>query len=295
MELVSVLMSVYNEPIDYIEKSVNSILRQTYRNFEFIIVVDNPSNDFLCEYLKRIEVEHDNVHIEINDKNMGLVKSLNKGLSFCNGRYIARMDADDISDKNRIEEQVFFLKKHDYDLVASDIILFSEESERYVKFPELDPECKKKMIHSNCLPHPAWLGKKEVFSSLNGYRDIATCEDYDFLLRAMDRGYKFGNVSKGLLKYRLNPKGISRENKIKQNVIFRYLASNYRKQGIVTINDYNNFMNSNDYKEWLRQEKSLDYKKQAIIDEKRTVVKLVKKLLYVTDKMYLYKKFILKI
>lgn len=108
MELVSVLMSVYNEPIDYIEKSVNSILRQTYRNFEFIIVVDNPSNDFLCEYLKRIEVEHDNVHIEINDKNMGLVKSLNKGLSFCNGRYIARMDADDISDKNRIEEQVFF-------------------------------------------------------------------------------------------------------------------------------------------------------------------------------------------
>ena len=111
----------------------------------------------------------------------------------------------------------------------------------------------------------------------------------------MDRGYKFGNVSKGLLKYRLNPKGISRENKIKQNVIFRYLASNYRKQGIVTINDYNNFMNSNDYKEWSRQEKSLDYKKQAIIDEKRTVVKLVKKLLYITDKMYLYKKFILKI
>ena len=54
-------------------------------------------------------------------------------------------------------------------------------------------------------------------------------------------------------------------------------------------------MNSNDYKEWSRQEKSLDYKKQAIIDEKRTVVKLVKKLLYITDKMYLYKKFILKI
>ena len=101
--LFSVLMSTYNETTKELDESINSILQQTYSNFEFLIINDNPNNYELEKTLKsykdsRIKIIH-------NEENLGLVKSLNNGLKYCNGQYVARMDADDISCPSRIQDE----------------------------------------------------------------------------------------------------------------------------------------------------------------------------------------------
>ena len=115
-KLISVIMSAYNEREIEFESSINSILNQNYENIELIIVNDNPQNEKLGHYLNNISDKR--VKLIKNDSNIGLVSSLNKALSICNGEYIARMDADDISYKNRFQEQIVFLETGKYDLIG---------------------------------------------------------------------------------------------------------------------------------------------------------------------------------
>lgn len=106
-ELVSVIMTNYNTPEDYLRQAIESILNQTYSNFEFIIVDDASTDDSLLV----IESYNDNrIIILKNEVNIGLTKSLNKALDICKGEFIARMDSDDISEPERFEKQVRFLK-----------------------------------------------------------------------------------------------------------------------------------------------------------------------------------------
>ena len=105
--LVSVIMSNYNTPEEYLRASIESILEQTYRNFEFIIIDDCSTDDSLS-----IIESYDDSRIVIirNEQNLGITKSLNKGLAVAKGEFIARMDADDVAFRNRFEKQVDFLK-----------------------------------------------------------------------------------------------------------------------------------------------------------------------------------------
>ena len=110
--LVSVLMCVYKEDSEYLSQAIESILNQSYNDFEFIIVGDSPDSDrervfsLIEEFAKR----DSRIYFVQNKTNIGLPRSLNKGLKFCHGKYIARMDADDISYVNRLEEQVKFME-----------------------------------------------------------------------------------------------------------------------------------------------------------------------------------------
>ena len=105
-KLISVVMSVYNEKIEWIKDSVKSILGQSYTNIEFIIVIDNPGLDReVKEYLENTAKTDGRVVLLQNKENVGLAKSLNRGIAAANGAYIARMDADDISEKNRLDLQ----------------------------------------------------------------------------------------------------------------------------------------------------------------------------------------------
>ena len=89
-------MSSYNEPIEYVQKAVNSILNQTYKYFEFIIVIDNPNNSELISFLSSTANKDERIILLINKRNIGLAMSLNRALSVSTGGFIARMDADDI-------------------------------------------------------------------------------------------------------------------------------------------------------------------------------------------------------
>ena len=107
--LISVVMSNYNTPIKYLKESVDSVLDQTYSNFEFIIIDDGSTDDSL-EFIK--SYDDPRIKLIINEKNIGLTKSLNKGLDAAQGEFIARMDSDDICYSERFEKQIEYMKEH---------------------------------------------------------------------------------------------------------------------------------------------------------------------------------------
>lgn len=277
-ELVSVIMSTYNEPIDYLKKSVDSIIKQTYRNIEFIIIIDNPDNYELASIISQYKEIDKRIIIIKNDKNLGLVESLNKGLSIAKGKYIARMDADDISDEKRIQMQIEFLKKNKYDLVSSNYILFFSETndKQNIVFPEKFEDCKKRLKHTNCLPHPCWLGYKYVFEDMKGYRNIKTCEDYDFVIRSVCAGYKIGNCQQFLLNYRFNSKSISRTNEAFQFLITKYIANSYKKNQFIDLYDYDKFVKSNKF---ILEKEKIDNMLETKYQFKQTKIK-PKKIFY---------------
>lgn len=238
-ELVSVIMSTYNEPMEWLDKAIISILEQSYKELEFIIVCDNPTNKILCERLNYYRDKDKRIKLVYNKENIGLTKSLNKALELASGKYIARMDSDDIANIDRIKEQMLYLKENSLDLVGSGVSCIAENEEVITKlnnFPEEAKKVSKKILYNNCLPHPTWLGKKEVFDNLDGYRNINYAEDYDFLLRAVFSGYKLGNIKKVLLDYRMRESSISNQNGLKQFVTSQVLTNTFRSKELL---DYN--------------------------------------------------------
>lgn len=250
-------MSIYSEPITILEKSINSILNQTYQNIEFVIIVDNPQNKMAIEYLKKIRDER--IKLFINSENKGLVYSLNKGIAECSGIYIARMDADDIAESNRFEKELGYLKSQNLDLVSSNYLIIDQNDKLIgrTNFPQGQRKIKRLLAKKNCLGHPTWLGKKSVFESLNGYRNIDSCEDYDFLIRLSISGFAFDNCKKPLLKYRFNVKGISRKKESKQKIISKILASNYKLNKVTNLTSLETYLKSTDFKYALKQQEKL--------------------------------------
>ena len=110
MDLITILLSAYNEPIYMIKKSVESILSQTYTNIEVILINDNPQYMELDQLFKKYRSRDARVRYVYHEENKGLVYSLNEGIKMATGNYVARMDADDISYCDRLEKQIKFLK-----------------------------------------------------------------------------------------------------------------------------------------------------------------------------------------
>lgn len=261
--MISVLMSTYKEPVSYVQKAVQSILNQSYSNIEFIIIVDDPYNEPVIKYLKICEEKDKRIRVCINGNNIGLVASLNKGLLLCSGEYIARMDADDISNSVRLENQLYYIKRKGYDLVGAQIETFTDE--RTIGtfcFPEECLECEKALKYYTAVPHPAWLCKREVYEKLEGYRNIKTCEDYDFLIRAVLAGFKLGNCSEKLLRYRRNMASISNTNINTQNVIAKFLARKFRHGKVVEMEEYEKYIQSEKYERAVLKNKKLDKNKK---------------------------------
>jgi len=257
MSKISVIMSIYKESKDELEKSIYSILNQTFTDFEYIIVIDNPIDKWRVDYVKSISDKR--IKLIINEKNLGLTKSLNIALSYAKGKYIARMDADDISMPNRLEKELDYLIKNNLDMCGSYVTCFIGEKDiKKIKFPVTYKGIKKVAYIQNCIAHPTFFVKKEIYDCLKGYNNVIACEDYDFLLRALDKGYKIGNVPEVLLKYRISPSSISRSNPGKQILISNYIKKFYKKNTnfYVTEEMINEFLLS---KKYIKQIKSFDY------------------------------------
>ena len=114
----SVVMSVYNEKIEWLKQSIDSILHQTFTDFEFIIVIDNPHYEEGIKLLIDYSTSDSRIILLFNESNIGLTKSLNKGIREAKGKYIVRMDADDVSIIGRLAKQIKFMDSHP-DIVAS--------------------------------------------------------------------------------------------------------------------------------------------------------------------------------
>lgn len=235
-------MSIYKEPIEWIKLSIESVLNQTYPNMEYVIVLDNPNHYEAKEYIKDLVRRQFNITFLINEKNLGLVQSLNKGLLYCSGDFVARMDADDISLPDRIERQLLYLEKHKLDVIGCGIELFDEYHTTRKRSIVHKFSCRFNVRYYTCLAHPSWIVKKSVYDSLKGYRNIDTCEDFDFLNRAINCGYSIGNYPEVLLRYRLNNNSISHTKYYKQYATMRFLSNYYRKRMIPSVDMLNKYL-----------------------------------------------------
>ncbi|MEX9863982.1 glycosyltransferase [Providencia manganoxydans] len=227
-KLISVIMSVYNESVDEIIKSTNSIINQTYQNIEFIIIIDNPNNHEVNDYLFDLSNKNSKIKLFFNDSNKGLVWSLNFALTKVQGDYIARMDADDISFLDRLIEQKKYLEENNLDLIGSNVKIINEDNIDIGIMVPPTKQLDKAVLFKTIAFHPTWFGKIEVFKKLKGYRDLKHVEDYDFLLRAIKLGFKVSNIKKELLYYRVRSNSISNRFFISQIKNSRQLQKLYK-------------------------------------------------------------------
>lgn len=247
MCLVSVIMSTYKEKEIFLRQAIESILNQTYKDFEYIIILDNPDNNLHIRIIKEYANLDKRIKFYVNEKNMGLTASLNKGLGLAKGKYICRMDADDISINKRIENQKRYLEENNYDLIGGISQMIDENGKSIYsikKVPTNMDKIKKALRYNQIISHPTWFGKKEVFDKLNGYRNMPLCEDYDFTLRAVLNGYKISNIDETVLKYRMTSSSISRSNLYEQYLFARFITKKYSENKIADIKEAKQYVNN---------------------------------------------------
>ena len=230
--LVSVIMSVYNEEENWLMQSIESILNQSYKNLEFIIILDKPGNDKLDALIKKYCVTDARIRYFVNEKNLGLVRSLNRALTYAKGDFIARMDADDISMPSRIEKQASYLNKHsDVDFMGARCINIDEDGKELYR-DEVIPEdmklIKSCLVNVDFVNHPTWFFRKECADKNEGYREITCAEDYDFLLRLITNGFKLANTNEFLVRYRIRKSGISKSNSLQQLIYSKHVVKMYK-------------------------------------------------------------------
>lgn len=228
--MVSVLMPCYRETAAEFSEALDSILKQTYTQIEVVVIFDDPDNKSLYEIARGRAAFDSRIRLVKNERNLGLPSALARGFEISNGDYICRMDSDDISEVQRIERQLEYLKENGLDLVGSYLNAVDEEGETLYlvnSIPTKSKSVNRALRIRNCVPHPAWLGKRAVFEL--GYRDIPLAEDYDLLLRAVLGGFSIGNVPEPLIRYRMTANSISRNSLYEQFLVSRILSSAYKK------------------------------------------------------------------
>jgi glycosyltransferase involved in cell wall biosynthesis len=206
---VSVVMSVLNGE-RFLAEALESILEQTFRDFEFIIVNDG-STDCTAAMLEGYRKVDSRVCV-YHQENRGLVESLNLGCGLARGEYIARMDADDISVRDRLLWQVDFMNKNPNVGVLGGAVEFINavgESSTICFTPTEDRKIQSALLHDCVIVHPTVLMRKRAFASSGGYRKVVVdAEDYDLWLRIADR-FQLANLGKVVLKYRHHPHQVS--------------------------------------------------------------------------------------
>lgn len=201
---ISVLTTVLNCE-KYIAQSIESILNQTFTDFEYIIVNDG-STDNTYRIIQEYASKDNRIIIINNEKNIGIVKSLNKALDIAKGKYIALQDGDDISFPKRLEEQYMFLENnHDYVLVGSNIIVM-DEYENFISEP-MRPinnlDAKFGLLFRCIFSHPSIMYRKKVLDDNNLKYDENYIHAEDFRLITQISQYgKIFNIKNPLIKYR---------------------------------------------------------------------------------------------
>lgn len=220
--IVSVIMSVYNEKEEWIMESVNSILNQTFSDLEFIIVNDNPTNKDCIDILEKVEKLDPRIHIMTNERNSGLAYSMNRAMEIAKGKYVARMDADDISLPTRLANQVEYLDRHkDISILGTQIKMFGHQEKYWINLSS-PKEIKAKMFFKSCIAHPTAMFRIETLQKYNLFYDetYKSTQDYDLWSRALFN-VKLANLNKILLLYRIHEKQTSIAKKKEQESNFQ--------------------------------------------------------------------------
>ena len=249
---ISVLMSVYNETEYELRESIESILNQSFRDFEFIIVNDNPENSLISTILEKYKQLDPRIKIIKNKKNMGLAMSLNRAAENAKFSLLARMDADDISIKYRLQRLHEEIMNREVDFVFSGFdYLDSNSSIIKNKYTYYDPETIEfKLPLGNVIHHPTVIFTKDIFEKAGKYRNFKAAQDYDLWLRMLDNGCRFYMIDEILLNYRVRDSSVTVSKRKEQECSMNYIRNLYiqrLKRGFdnYSYDDYLKFLDNN--------------------------------------------------
>jgi len=215
---VSVVMPVYNGE-KYLREAVESILAQTFRNFE-LIAVDDGSTDDSASILASYHQQDERIVILTHSKNQGIVSALNRGLKIARGKYIARMDADDVSLPERFERQIEFLEAHPkVGILGSEALFIDSQGQEIARMvhERNDLTIRWTSLLANVFFHPTVMIRRAVLTENNlCYQSgIKSGQDYDLWLHLLEHT-QGANLDRPLVRYRVYPESISSRNKQEQ-------------------------------------------------------------------------------
>ena len=203
-------MPAYNAE-KYIGEAIESIVNQTFTEFEFIII-DDCSTDGTWEIIQEYAKKDERIRAYRNESNLKLSLTLNKGIDLCNSKYIARMDADDFSYPNRLEKQFNFMEANPEIGISGGAMNVCDQSLNIKATREYnltDSEIRKNIFKYSPFCHPLVIIRKEVFDTVGKYdTNFNPAEDYELWFR-IGRNYKFGNLPDYLIKYRVVEKSMT--------------------------------------------------------------------------------------
>lgn len=287
-DLISILMPTYNVAA-YIEEAVDSILKQTYNNFE-LIIVDDCSSDGTYDILQRMALSDSRIILVRNEVNRKICITLNRALEISKGSFIARMDGDDISNPERIEELKKYLDNNkDIDLVGSQIVSIDQNGKKIscTQYPKTTRFIMLGNRVSSCVPH-FWMARRNVYDELNGYRNIPYAEDYDLLLRGEKAGFKYANSEKYLYTMRIREGNTGSTNGLKQIKTKRYVQKINKKNIPYSIESHMKAIEigEQENKRFLKAQKHLSL---AIMNRKRPVFLIYNTLLAMLESSYIFR------
>lgn len=219
--LVSVIMPVYNTA-PFLREAIDSILNQTLTDFE-LILIDDASTDESASILHAYSDER--IRIIQNEKNLGLAVSLNKAIRVSKGKFIARMDGDDVSLAHRLELQASQLQKlPHHSVVCSTCILIDEQGNKIGKWKDdsqylTAKKIRAKLPSNNCIVHPSIIMRRELLLEYFYDPEQSAAEDYDLWLRMAAEGVMFHKFEEPLVLYRIRKQSFTRERQ--HNVFFK--------------------------------------------------------------------------
>lgn len=212
-KLVSVIMPMYNPKENELRLSIESILNQTYKNFELIIIDDcsiNGSVNIVKEYMK----DNDKIILLHNEKNSGIEITLNTGILNSKSDYIVRMDSDDIAYPNRIETEMNFLIKHpEYDFIGSRVDFFNDNDGIFRTTSFFGEVKKEDFLKGTPFIHPTMILKKSALVKVGYYPISYRTEDYLLQMKLIANGFRGYIIEDICLKYRQDENNINRLNK----------------------------------------------------------------------------------
>lgn len=225
---ISVIMSEYNTVPEYLDASIKSILSQTYKDFEFIIIDDCGSNN-VAEFVKKYNDKR--IQVYRNKQNMGLVYSLNEAITRASGEYLVRMDGDDIAQPQRIDTLRRFMIEHpEYSVVGSKVIEFSE-SGKHGMIGKSGEKTTRSIMRGDIIIHPSAIMRREVIIGIGGYKNIKRAEDLVLWCDLLLEGNRIYAIADPLLHYRVNAKDYKKRTIAKRKYEIKARMSYYPRMG----------------------------------------------------------------
>ena len=249
---ISILSSVYNESLHYIREFIESILNQSFSEYELIIIIDNPKRKELLDIIN--SYNDDRIIVHLNTENLGLALSMNKAANMAKSEVLARMDADDIAYPNRLEREYKLICSKKYDFIFTGYDLIDEQSSLIRKYKPIPPYSQSALIRQihlkHIIHHPTVMFTKEVFYKVGGYRNFPCTQDLDLWFRMVENGCRFFMINEPLLKYRINSNSVSVKKwflqKLTGNYIFKLSIERLQKgYDSYSLDNYHKYLNDN--------------------------------------------------